>query len=192
MLNIKVIVGSTREGRFSEVLLPWVTAQLDKTDEVSYEVLDLRDYDMPYYFNAASAKSITNGVYGNDAIGAFAAKVKEGDVFLVLTPEYNHGTSAVLKNAFDVVYNEWNKKAVAFVSYGSVGGARAVEHLRQIVVELQLAPMRNAVHIMNPWLLRDDTGALKTGALESYDGTLADTIEQLVWWGKALKIARAE
>jgi NAD(P)H-dependent FMN reductase len=192
MLKIKVIVGSTRKGRFSETLVPWVTKALDSSNNVSPEVLDLRDYDMPFYEESGSPSTVENGQYPNEIVRTFAEKIADADAFLIIAPEYNHGYSAVLKNALDSVYGEWNKKAVGFVSYGSVGGGRAVEQLRQVAVELQMAPIRSAVHIQAPWFLRDESGALKEGALEGYDNSLKGTIEQLVWWGNALKEARTK
>lgn len=191
MLNVKVIVGSTREGRFSEKILPWLTATLDNAEGMTYEVLDLRDYDMPFFDQSVSPAYIKDGAYGNEIVREFAKKIKEADAFLVIAPEYNHGYTAVLKNAFDSVYGEWNQKAIGYVSYGSVGGGRVVEQLREVAVELQMAPIRNAVHIQAPWNLLEDNGDLKEGVLNDYDGPLAGVIEQLEWWGNALKAARS-
>ena len=192
MVKIKVIVGSTRKGRFSELLVPWISKTLDSTSDVSYEVLDLRDYAMPFYEEAGNASAVENGQYPNEIVRKFAEKIADADAFLIIAPEYNHGYTAVLKNAIDSVYGEWNKKAVGFVSYGSVGGGRVVEQLRQVAVELQMAPIRSAVHIQAPWFWRDESGALKEGSLTDYERSLTGTIEQLVWWGNALKEARAK
>lgn len=192
MLNVKVIVGSTREARFSEKILPWVTSELGRTDSITHEVLDLRDWEMPFYNEPISPATVENGAYQNEVVREFAAKIKEADAFLVIAPEYNHGYSAVLKNALDSVYAEWNKKAVGFVSYGSVGGGRVVEQLREVAVELQMAPIRSAVHIQAPWNLLEESGSLKEGALNDYGHSLTGTIEQLIWWGNALKEARTE
>ena len=192
MLHIKVIVGSTREGRFSEKVLPWVTAELNNTAEVTYEVLDLRDWHMPLFDYLMSPAYITDGQYPNEIATQFAAKIKEADAFLIITPEYNHGYPAVLKNALDVVYGEWNQKAVGFVSYGSVGGGRVVEQLRQVAIELQMAPIRSAVHIQAPWNLMTESGELKAGVLDDYYQSLQGTVSQLLWWGSALKEARSK
>lgn len=192
MLNIKVIVGSTRENRFSEKVLPWVTSELDTSEEISYEVLDLRDWEMPFYNEPMSPATIKDGAYPNDVVRNFATKIDEADAFLIIAPEYNHGYSAVLKNAFDSVYAEWNNKAVGFVSYGSVGGGRVVEQMREVAVELQMAPIRNAVHIQAPWNLLDESKELKDGALDDYTHSLSGVLQQLVWWGNALKVARSE
>ena len=192
MLNVKVILGSTRTGRFSEKLLPWVTAELDTTDGVTHEVLDLKEWDIPFYNEPISPAVVKDGAYQNDVVREFAVKIAEADAFLVIAPEYNHGYSAILKNALDSVYSEWNKKVIGFVSYGSVGGGRVVEQLRAVAVELQMAPIRNAVHIQAPWNLLDESGNLNAGSLDEYDHSLTGTVEQLVWWGNALQEARSK
>lgn len=189
-LNIKVIAGSTREGRFSDKAALWIAGELEKQEGIAAEVLDLRDYDMPF-FNEAMSPSMKQEPYKNEAVARFTKKIEEGDAFVVVTPEYNHGTSGVLKNALDWVYQEWNNKPVAFVSYGSVGGARAVEHLRLVAIELQMVPIRNAVHIPGehyfPVLFgKADAGELFASLTKQSDGMLT----QLLWWARALKAAR--
>lgn len=191
MVHVKVILGSTRPGRFSELLTPWIAAGIEAQSEVSYEVLDLRTYPMPFYEEIGSPAVVQDGAYPNKEVRKFATKIGEADGFLVVAPEYNHGYTAILKNAFDSVYGEWNNKPIGFVSYGSVGGGRVVEQLRQVSIELQMAPIRNAVHIQAPWFLRDESGDLKVGALDDYNQSLERTLEQLVWWGNALKQARS-
>lgn len=192
MLHIKVILGSTRANRFSEALVPWISKALDADASISYEVLDLRDYAMPFYEEAGSPAMVENSQYPNEVVRQFAAKIAEADAYIIVAPEYNHGYTAVLKNALDSVYAEWNNKAVGFVSYGSVGGGRVVEQLRQVAVELQMAPIRSAVHIQAPWTLRDDAGELTAGALDEYEHSLASTVQQLTWWGNALQAARTK
>ena len=96
----------------------------------------------------------------------------------------------MLKNALDWVYREWNHKAVGFVAWGGVGGARSVEQLRLVAVELQMAPMRNAVHIVAPWMMTDEKGALKAGALDGFKNAADTMLNDVIWWGKALKTAR--
>lgn len=190
MLKLKVILGSTRPNRISEKFLPWIKIQLAQKPEFEVEVIDLRDYPMPLYDQPLSPSMVKDGAYQNEIVRSFAEKIKEADAFLIISPEYNHSVSAVLKNALDSVYAEWNNKAIAFVAYGSVGGARAVEHLRNIAVELQMAPTRSAVHIPMPWLLLDENKNLKPEALNSYNESLKMTLGQLSWWGNALKVAR--
>ena len=144
---------------------------------------------MPFFDQAITPSSIKEP-YANEAVARWTKKIAEGDAFIVATPEYNHGTSAVLKNAFDWVSKEWHDKAVGFVAWGSVGGVRAVEQLRLVAVEAQMAPIRNAVHITAPWMLTNSDGTLKAGALDSYQGAADGMLTQLIWWGKVLKSAR--
>src|SRR3989338_2823805 len=136
---------------------------------------------MPF-FNEAVTPSAKKEDYADEAVQRWTKKIKEADGFIIVAPEYNHGYTAVLKNALDYVSTEWNNKPVGFVAYGSAGGARAVEQLRAVAIELQMAPVRNAVNIMAPWFLRDEKGNLKSGALDSYQGAAEALLTQLVWW----------
>ncbi len=189
-LTIKVIAGSTREGRFSDQAALWIKDELMKQEGVVAEVLDLRDYDMPF-FNHAVSPSFKSEPYMHEAVARFTNKIGEADGFVMVTPEYNHSTSAVLKNAIDWVYQEWNKKPVAFVSYGSVGGARAVEHLRLIAVEMQMAPTRTAVHISGEQYFPMRFGSGDPTELFIHMTPKAiEVITELLWWTKALKNAR--
>lgn len=189
-LNIKVIAGSTREGRFSDKAATWIAEKIRKQEGVSVETLDLRDYDMPF-FNEPVSPSYKQEPYKNEAVARFTKKIEEGDAFVIVTPEYNHGTSGVLKNALDWVYQEWNNKPVAFVSYGSVGGARAIEHLRLVAVELQMAPIRNAVHIPGEQYFPVVFGKTQASDLFALQADKAEAmITQLLWWTRALKNAR--
>ncbi len=189
-LNIKVIAGSTREGRFSDKAAAWVAEEIKKKKEVAVEVLDLRDYEMPF-FNEPISPSFKQEPYKNEAVARFTKKIEEGDAFVIVTPEYNHGTSGVLKNALDWVYPEWNNKPVAFVSYGGVGGARAVEQLRLNVIELQMAPIRNAVHIPGEQYFQVIFGKMDAKELfASLAGQVEAMTTQLLWWTRALKNAR--
>ncbi len=119
-LNMKVIAGSTREGRFSDKAAAWIAEEIKKQEGVAVEVLDLRDYPLPFYTDPISPAMVKDGAYSNEMVRKWATKIREADAFIIVTPEYNHGTSGVLKNALDWVYQEWNNKPVAFVSYGSV------------------------------------------------------------------------
>ena len=189
-INIKIIAGSTREGRFGDKAAAWIAEEIKKQEGVAVEILDLRDYDMPF-FDEPISPSIKKEPYKNEAVARFTNKIEEGDAFVIITPEYNHSTSGVLKNALDWVYQEWNNKPVAFVSYGSVGGARAVEQLRQIAVELQMAPIRNAVHIPGEQFFQALSGKMSIKELFSGQKDKAGAmIAQLLWWAHALKNAR--
>jgi len=189
-VQIKVIAGSTREGRFSDKAAAWIAGEIQKQEGVAVETLDLRDYDMPF-FNESVSPSFKQEPYKNEAVARFTAKIAEGDGFVIVTPEYNHGTSGILKNALDWVYQEWNNKPVAFVSYGSVGGARAVEQLRLNAVELQMAPIRSAVHIPGERYFPVLFGQADIQELFSSLSKQSEAmIPQLLWWTRALKDAR--
>lgn len=191
MDKIKIILGSTRPSRFSDKPGNWIFSEVRKKDNVEAELLDLRDYTMPFFNEPMSPAMIKDGAYANEVVRKWAEKIKEADAFIIVTPEYNHGTSGVLKNALDSIYTEWNNKPVGFVSYGGVGGARAVEQLRAVAVELQMAPIRNAVHIQGgPWNLLDEKGNLKDSAFAPYEKLASAMLDQLIWWGQALKVAR--
>lgn len=189
VLRIKIILGSTRPGRFSEHPGRLILEKASKIEGVEAEILDLRDYEMPF-FNEAISPSSKTGDYKNEAVQRWTNKISEADGFVIISPEYNHGTAAVLKNALDYTYKEWNNKPVGFIGYGNAGGARAVEQLRLVAIELQMAPIRAAVHINSPWGLVDEKGGLKPGALDSYEKAMDGLLTQLLWWTMALKTAR--
>ena len=189
MLNVGLIVGSTRPNRFADRPLQWIVEAARSRQDLRLTVLDLRDFKLPF-FNEPVPPSFTGGIYTDPMALAWCKVVGECDAFLAIVPEYNHGPSAVLKNALDSAFLEWQRKPIAFVGYGGVGAARAIETLRDVVIELQMAPIRHEVNIaMEPFL-----GVLQQGkSLEDYD-YLAQTREamfdHLVWWGEALKAAR--
>lgn len=187
MLKIQVIVGSTRENRFSEKPAQWIFNELKKYSDIEPEMLDLRDYPLPF-FSESQTPSSKQQPYANEVVKKWTQKIAEADGYIIVTPEYNHSFPAVLKNALDYVYQEWNNKPVGFVSYGSVGGARAVEQLREVAVELQMVPIKNAVHIMGFWKLLDENGNFNA---ESLQESADKMINQLVWWAKVLNQARS-
>jgi NAD(P)H-dependent FMN reductase len=195
-LKIKVIIGSTRQGRFSEKPAQWIYEEAKKLEDVDVELLDLRDYPMQF-FDSPIPPSMAQGKYENEVVQKWAAKIKEGDAFIIVTPEYNHGYPAVLKNAMDVIYPEWNKKPVGFVSYGSAMGARSVEQLRQVAVELQMAPIRNAIHIPVDIFFAAMMGKGPQGS-EMFEpirrSSMGDRVQiffdDLLWWARVLKYGR--
>ena len=145
-LTMHVIIGSTRQNRFSEKPARYIFDELKKKENIQVELIDLRDWPLPFYDEVVSP-AVNKGNYSNELGKKWAVKVGEADGYIMVTPEYNHGYSAVLKNALDWVFPEWNGKPVGFVSYGNAGGARAIEQLRQVVIELQMVPIRSAIHI---------------------------------------------
>ncbi|MBI2459745.1 MAG: NAD(P)H-dependent oxidoreductase [Parcubacteria group bacterium] len=188
-INLKIIVGSTRQNRFSEQPARWLYEEAKKLPDAEVELLDLRDYALPF-FNEPISPAMGQGDYTDETVARWAKKIAAADAYIAVTPEYNHGYSAVLKNAFDHLYHEWNNKPIGFLSYGSVGGARSVEQLRQIAIELQMAPIRNAIYIANFWSLLDTNGQAKPGSFTSLAENAEKLFSQLNWWAKALKTAR--
>jgi NAD(P)H-dependent FMN reductase len=188
-LKIQVILGSTRKGRFSDKPGKWILEEVQKKEGVEAELVDLRDYPLPF-FDEPMGPAGLQGKYSSDIAVQWAKKVAEADAYIIAAPEYNHGYPAVLKNALDYAYNEWNNKPVGFVSWGGVAGARVVEQLREVAIELQMAPIRNAVHIPSFWTLLDEKGNLKEGALDQMKDSSNKMLDQLIWWAKALKNAR--
>ena len=145
--KIGIIVGSTRPGRFADHPAKWINEIAGKREEFDVELLDLRDWPMPFFNEEMSPAW---GPSKNEVALRWQKKIDSLDGFIIVAAEYNRGPTAVLKNALDYAYKEWNKKPVAFVGYGGVGGARAVEQLRLNAIELQMAPTRAAVHIQIP------------------------------------------
>lgn len=188
-LNVKIILGSTREGRFSDKVGAWVSGVLNKRAEMQGEVLDLRDYPMPF-FDQAETPGYKSKPYAEPNVVKWTAKIKEADAFIIIAPEYNHGYPAVLKNALDWVYQEWNNKPVGFVGYGSALGARSIEQLREVAVELQLAPIRNAVHVSYALAQDIAKGTPAEQVFAPFNDRLSGLLDQLAWWGNALKAAR--
>jgi NAD(P)H-dependent FMN reductase len=189
MMKIGVILGSTRSVRRGERVAKWLMPELAKVEGAEFELLDLIDYPLPFYDEENSPSSLENG-YSNDVATRWAAKVKQFDGYILIVSEYNHGPTAVLKNALDYVYYEWNKKPVAFVSYATnaAAGIRAVEQLREISVELEMAPMQAAIHIGHILDTIDEKGKLLSG---HYNERVKTLTEQLLWWANALKVARS-
>ena len=142
MVKIGVILGSTRPGRNGEAVAKWVMEHATKREGAEYSLIDLLDYPLPHLDEAMPPMFQQ---YSKDHTKAWSQAIAQFDGFVFVTPEYNHSTSGVLKNAIDYLFAEWNNKAAGFVAYGSVGGARAVEHLRLIMGELKVADVRAQV-----------------------------------------------
>jgi NAD(P)H-dependent FMN reductase len=190
MAVISVIVGSTRQGRFSEKPAQWIFQQLKKRDGVEPRLLDLRDFPMPFFDQAVPPASPGRPAYENEVVKKWTAAIGASDGFIFVTPEYNYGPAAVLKNAIDWVYPEWNRKAAAFVSYGGVGGARSVQQLRETAIEVQLAPIRSSVHIPVATLMAHFQGGDVDKGLAELEKPASVMIDDLLWWTTALKTAR--
>ena len=184
-LKIKVIVGSTRANRFSEKPATWIFDLAQKRTDLDVELLDLSDYPLPF-FEEAMPPGLAKDQYENPIVVKWRDKIREADGFIICSPEYNHGYPAVLKNALDYTYFSWARKAVAFVSWGGAGGARGVEQLRLVAIELDMVPTRTAVHISNPWLIKE----MSQIDTEPNRQSAAALLDNLAWWSGALKAAR--
>jgi NAD(P)H-dependent FMN reductase len=190
MITISVIVGSTRQGRFSEKPAQWMLQHLRKRDGVEARLLDLRDFPMPFFDQPMPPSIPGRAPYENDVVKRWTAEIAASDGFVFVTPEYNYGPSAVLKNAIDWVYPEWNRKAAAFVSYGGAMGVRSVQQLRENMTEVQIASVRSSVQIPAATLWAHFQGGDVDKGLAEL-GTQAQTmIDDLLWWTAALKAAR--
>lgn len=191
MTVISVIVGSTRQGRFSEKPAQWIFQRLKNRGGVDARLLDLRDFPMPFFDQPVPPAMPGRPAYENEVVKKWTAEIARSDGFVFVTPEYNYGPSAVLKNALDWVYPEWNRKAAAFVSYGSAMGARGVQQLRLTAIELQLAPVRSSVYIPVATLWAHFQGGDVDAGLTELEAAAKTMIDDLVWWTAALKAARA-
>jgi NAD(P)H-dependent FMN reductase len=191
MTDISVIVGSTRQGRFSEKPAQWIFQRLKNRGGVDARLLDLRDFPMPFFDQPMPPAMPGRPAYENEVVKKWTAEIARSDGFVFVTPEYNYGPSAVLKNALDWVYPEWNRKAAAFVSYGSAMGARGIQQLRLTAIELQLAPVRSSVYIPVATLWAHFQGGDVDAGLTELEAAAKTMIDDLVWWTAALKAARA-
>lgn len=185
--KIGIIVGSTRQGRFADHPAQWIHEVAAARGDMDVELLDLRDYPMPFFDEATSPAYATPK---NEVAQRWGKKIDSLDGFIIVAAEYNRGPTAVLKNALDYAYKEWNRKPVAFVGYGGVGGARSVEHLRLNCIELQMAPVRAGVHIQIPVYLAVLKEGKKLAEFDFLQEGARDMLDQFVWWANALKAAR--
>ncbi len=189
--KIAVIISSTRKTRFADKPAAWLMEQVAKRDDMEFELVDLRDFDLPFFDEMASNLWMPSA---DPKAVAWQQKVAEFDGYIVLTAEYNHSITAALKKALDQAYNEWNHKPLAAMGYGGVGAARAIEHLRGIAVELMMVPVRNAVHLGGGEFMKvSPLGA--NGDMAEVDAVLQPALgamlDELNWWAKATMVARA-
>jgi NAD(P)H-dependent FMN reductase len=187
-LKIAVIIGSTRDARYGDKPAKWIADLAAQRPELDVEIVDLKSFDLPLFNEAASNAWVPS--QSPQAI-AWQKKIAEFDGYIVVTAEYNRSITGSLKNAFDQAYKEWNQKAIGFVGYGSVGGARAIEHARSIAIELQMANARSAVHIgggdfFGIYMGKQTLADIEANILPS----AKDLLDQLTWWTAATKAAR--
>ncbi|HUW70285.1 MAG TPA: NAD(P)H-dependent oxidoreductase [bacterium] len=184
MIKIGIIIGSTRPGRNGEAVARWVLEQGRKHSDAEFELVDLKDFNLPVLDEPMPASMHQ---YSKEHTKKWSAKVASFDGFVFVTPEYNHGTSAALKNALDYLYIEWNNKAAGFVSYGSAGGVRAVENLRLIMGELQVADVRTSV-ALSLFTDFENLSVFKPAAMQEEKAKVM--LDQLVLWSGALTSVR--
>lgn len=183
-LRIAIILGSTRPGRKGKDVADWVAARAGARTTAHYDLVDLVDNPLPHIDEPMPP---TLGQYAGEHTKAWAEKIGSYDGFVFVTPEYNHSTSGVLKNAIDYLYAEWNNKAAAFVSYGSLGGARAIEHLRGICSELQIAHVRQQLSFS---MFTDFENFSVFAPGPQHDEAAVTLFDQLESWTRAMKGVR--
>jgi NAD(P)H-dependent FMN reductase len=186
-LQLAIVVGSIRPNRFAEQAARWIDTVARQRGDFHVETVDLMDYPMPLF---AEETSPAYGPSKNGAARRWQEKVAAFDAYVFTAAEYNRGPTAVLKNALDYAYREWNNKPVSFVGYGGVGGARAVEQLRLHAIELQMAPIRAAVHIPFPAYLAVRNDGKTLSDFDYLNDSAKGMLDQLAWWTRALKQAR--
>jgi NAD(P)H-dependent FMN reductase len=186
--KIAVIISSTRPTRFGDKPAKWIADHAAARGDLDVEIVDLADYNLPLFDAPASDLWMPTP---NEVAAKWQAKLNEFDGFIIVTAEYNRSITGALKNAIDWAYKPFIRKAVAFVGYGSVGGARAIEHLRNIMVELQAVPVRQAIHIGGsdfvPIMFGQKTWDETKG---NFDQFVPDVLDNLAWWTNATKAAR--
>ncbi len=183
-LKTAVIVGSTRPGSVGHVVSEWYIKQAKDVDGLEIEVINLTEENLPFLDEPAPPSMRQ---YTKDHTKRWSEKIEGFDAYVWITAEYNHSIPAALKNAIDYLYHEWANKPVALVSYGSMGGVRAAEHLRQVAGELQMADIKLPIMIREPWAMTDENGDIKK---ELVFGDVKVQLEQLKWWGETLKAGR--
>lgn len=184
MISIGIIIGSTRPGRNGEAVAHWVYNNATKRKDANFELVDIKNYDLPLLDEPIPPSM---GQYSNEHTKVWASKIASFDAFVFVTPEYNHSMPGSLKNAIDYLYAEWNNKAAGFVGYGSAGGSRAIEQLRQIMAEIQIADVRTQVLLS---LFTDFENFSNFNPAPLHEKNLNLMFDQVIAWGAALKTLR--
>lgn len=185
MLNIAIILGSTRPGRVGEAVAQWVYGIAAQRADAKFELLDLKDFNLPL-LDEPIPPSL--GQYTQPHTKTWAAKIAEFDAFVFVTAEYNHGIPGALKNAIDYLFREWNHKAAGFVSYGGAGGSRAVEQLRLVMAELHVADVRSQVLLS---MFTDFENFSTFTPAAHCEAQVNRMLDEVVAWGGALKTLRS-
>ena len=185
-MKIAIIIGSTRPNRNGEAVGKWVYQMAKTRNDAKFELVDLKDYNLPLFDEPLSPSF---GQYSQPHTKRWAETIASFDAFVFVTPEYNHSTSGALKNAIDFLSNEWKNKSAGFVGYGGVGGARAIEHLRSIMGELEIADVRTQVSLS---LVTDFENFHHFKPAPYHEKFLNKMLDEVISWGKALKRVRQE
>jgi NAD(P)H-dependent FMN reductase len=184
MNKIAIIIGSTRPNRNGEAVAKWTYEIAQKQDNAEYELVDIKDYDLPLLDEPIPP---SKGNYSQPHTLRWSAKIDSFDGFVFVVPEYNHGINGALKNAIDFLYKEWNNKAAGFVSYGSMGGVRAVEHLRSVMGELKIADVQAQV------MLSLHTDFIKMSEFKpdaKHEKEVIRLLDQVIEWSNVMKTIR--
>jgi NAD(P)H-dependent FMN reductase len=184
MLRIAIVTGSTRPGRLNEAVSRWVYGLAKERQDAAFELVDIADHNLPLLDEPVPAAL---GQYRNRHSKRWAEQIESFDAYVFVTPEYNHSTSSALKNAIDYLSREWNNKVAGFVSYGAIGGTRAVEQLRLIMAALMVATVRAQVVLS----LFTDFEKFSTFKPDPrHESEVHTMLDQLIAWGGALKSVR--
>jgi NAD(P)H-dependent FMN reductase len=184
MVKVAIVIGSTRPGRVGEAVATWVHELAQQREDAQFELVDIEKFNLPLLDEPIPP---SQGKYSKEHTKKWASKMASFDGYVFVTPEYNHGISGALKNAIDFLYAEWNNKAAGFVGYGSVGGVRAVEHLRLVMAEVQVATVRNQVMLS----LHDDFENYSLFKPRKFhEKTLGQVFDQVIAWSGAMKTLR--
>ena len=186
MIRIAIVLGSTRPGRLGKAVAEWVASRAAERGDATFGVLDVADFRLPILDEPLPPSF---GRYSHAHTKAWSDAVDGFDGYIFVTGEYNHSIPGALKNALDYLYKEWNNKAAGFVSYGSSGGIRAVEHLRAVAGELQMADVRAQVVLPFATEFENYRTFIPTAAAEK---TLQILFDQVVAWAGALKTLRPD
>ncbi|MCF1592598.1 NADPH-dependent FMN reductase [Streptomyces muensis] len=191
MHRILVVNSSTRQGRFSDGIATWAVQRLKERGDFIVDLLDLRDHPLPFFDDTPPVYHPRE--YADEGVARLARQIDAADGYVFLVAEYNHGYTAVLKNALDHTFVEWRRKPVAFIGWGNVGGARAIEQLREVAVEFEMAPLRHAVHVLPDVMraARERGGQADSALLAPLEPRLDLLADDLAWWTEALATARS-
>lgn len=186
VLRVAIILGSTRPGRNGEAVCQWIYEITKKRSDATFELVDIKDFNLPLLDEPIPPSM---GQYYQEHTKVWSLKIDSFDAYVFVTAEYNHGIPGALKNAIDFLFKEWNNKVAGFVSYGSAGGVRAVEQLRLVMAELQVATVRAQVQLS---LFTDFENFSKFKPALYNENSVNTMLDQVIAWGGALKVLRTK